>query len=69
LALLVLHLGAIAFYRWRQHKDLVRPMWHGNKVLPVGIPPSADSAATRAWGLLLGGLCAAVAIWVGRQGG
>jgi cytochrome b len=68
IGLVVLHLAAIAFYRWRQHQDLVRPMWHGNKALPPDTPASADTRRTRVLALLLGLACAALAFWVGRQG-
>ena len=68
LALLALHLGAIAFYRWRG-VDLVTPMITGDKALPPGVPASRDSACTR---LLAGAVLAAgvaAAGWLWRQGG
>ena len=68
LALVALHLGAIAFYRWRG-VDLVTPMITGDKALPPGVPASRDSACTRllAGVVLAAGLAAAGWIW--RQGG
>jgi cytochrome b len=68
-ALVLMHLAAIGFYRWRKHKDLVRPMWSGDKALPTHTPASADNTRTRLMGLVLGAACAALAVWVGRQGG
>ena len=68
IALVVLHLGAIAFYRWRGVR-LVRPMVTGDKQLPADVPAATDSTATRWAALVLAGLCAALAFWVGRLGG
>jgi cytochrome b len=65
-ALLLLHVGAIVYYRLRKKTDLVRPMLVGDKPLPAGTPASADTAATRALALVLGAACAALAVWVGR---
>ncbi len=67
--LVVLHLAAMGYYRWRKHTDLVRPMWFGDKALPAHTPASVDNARTRLLGLVLGAVCAALAVWVGRQGG
>jgi cytochrome b len=69
LTLVALHVGAIAYYRLRKRIDLVRPMLHGDKLLPAATPPSADSAAQRALALLLVALCAAGVTWVVRLGG
>ncbi|MDV7402405.1 hypothetical protein RZS08_63880, partial [Arthrospira platensis SPKY1] len=40
LALVVLHLGAIAFYRLFKGERLVGPMIHGEKRLPHALPGS-----------------------------
>lgn len=53
LTLVVLHVAAIAWYRLRHDEDLVRPMLHGDKVLPAVVPSSHDSVLS--W--LLAGLC------------
>ena len=66
-ALVGLHLAAIAFYRWRG-TDLVRPMLTGDKHLPAGVPPSADSWQTRLLALLLLAFCAAGAGWIAWLG-
>ena len=64
LALVVLHLVAIAFYAWRK-KGLVGAMLHGNKRLaaPQGLS-SRDDAASRACALVLLGVCVAAVMWV-----
>jgi cytochrome b len=69
LALVGLHLAAIAFYAWRRGRNLVAPMVHGDKVLEGDVPASADSGATRLLALVLAVL-SAVAVWaVVRLGG
>jgi len=68
LALVALHVAAIAIYLLKKHTNLVRPMWLGDKSLPPGTPPSADGMPQRALALLLLALCAGLATWVSRQG-
>lgn len=58
IALVLLHLAAIAFYRFRG-ENLVAPMVHGDKLLAVEVPASRDSIATRILALLVLGVCAA----------
>lgn len=60
IALVALHLGAIAFYKLVKRENLVRPMIVGDKSVPTPVPPSQDNVRSRllALGLLL--LCAAV---------
>ena len=67
LALVGLHLAAIAFYRWRG-SNLVLPMLTGDKALPADVPASRDNAATRLLALVVLAGCVAVAGWVWRQG-
>lgn len=64
LALVALHVAAIAMYRLRRGRDLVRPMLVGDKLLPPGVPASADSLATRGLALLLVAGCAAGVGWL-----
>ena len=68
LGMIGLHLVAIAVYRLRG-TDLVRPMLGGDKLLPPQVPPSRDDVRTRALALLLAVAAAALAVWVGAQGG
>jgi cytochrome b len=69
IALVVLHIGAIVFYLRRKRIDLVRPMLHGDKVLPPHTPPSRDDGVTRAAAaaLILG--CAALVTAIVKLGG
>ena len=67
IALVLLHVGAIVLYA-RRGQRLVPPMVTGDKDLPVEVPASVDSASTRLKALVLMALCAALAVWVARQG-
>lgn len=69
LVLVLLHLAAIAFYRWRKQVRLVGPMLHGDKPLPAGTPASTDTWASRLLAAALLVACAAGAVWVSRLGG
>ncbi len=68
LALVALHITAIAYYLLKKNTNLVRPMLQGDKPLPPGTPASADGMPQRALALLLVALCAGLATWVARQG-
>lgn len=59
IVLVLLHLGAIAYYQLRHRRNLVGPMWHGDKLLAVSAPASRDDARSRLMALLLFGLCCA----------
>ena len=65
LALVLLHVGAILWYRFGKRVNLVTPMLTGDKTLPQPVPASRDDAASRllALGILM--VCAlAVALLV-----
>ena len=68
-AMVLLHIAAIAWYRVKKRVDLVRPMLDGDKPLPPGTPASADGRNQRllALGLLLAS--AMLAGWVWGLGG
>ena len=59
ITLVVLHIGAIIFYRVRRNQDLVRPMISGDKALPGDVPASEDSRLSRVRALAL------IVIWAG----
>lgn len=59
IALVALHLGAIAFYKLVKKQNLVRPMIVGDKAVPTPLPASQDNARTRLLALVLLLLCAA----------
>ena len=66
IALVLLHLGAIAYYRLARRQRLVRAMLGGDQVLAAAAPPSRDDARSRLLALVLAGACAAFAAWIGR---
>ena len=69
IGLVLLHVLAIVLYRVRRKKDLVGPMLRGDKMLPAGVPASADSLATRALAALLLAACAGGVAWLVALGG
>ncbi len=69
IALVVLHIAAIVYYRFARRQNLVGPMIVGDKLLPADTPASVDSAATRGLALLVAVACAAGVAWIVRLGG
>jgi len=64
IGLVVLHLSAIAFYRFRRGRDLVGPMLSGDKLLAHHAPSSDDGVGMRGAALTLAALCAALVGWI-----
>jgi cytochrome b len=58
IALVLLHLLAIAYYKWVKKTSLVQPMVKGDKQLPLPATPSRDTWASRLFALAVLGLCA-----------
>lgn len=69
IALVLLHVGAILYYRFGRSTNLVWPMLSGDKALAPGTPASADGAASRALALVLLAACAAATGWLVGLGG
>ena len=69
LALVALHLAAIAFYRLQKGEDLVRPMLTGDKTLDASVPASSDKTGDRLKAAVILAICAALVIslvtWLG----
>lgn len=63
-ALVVLHIAAIAYYHLRRGQDLIGPMVHGDKTLAVAVPESRDDwrSRLRAAVLLIIAACAVVGL-------
>jgi cytochrome b len=69
LALVALHVGAIAFY-WRRHRrNLVGPMLHGDKPLAAHVPAASDGPRERVAAAALLLACATGVAWLVRLGG
>lgn len=64
IALVLLHVGAIVYYRRQKQINLVTPMLTGDKTLPAGTPASADTLATRLRAVALLAACGALAAWI-----
>jgi cytochrome b len=64
LAMVVLHLAAIAFYLVAKRRNLVRPMVTGDKQLAQPTPPSLDTRGSRLLAAALLAACAGVVGWV-----
>lgn len=72
LALVVLHVLAIVFYRVARRQNLVGPMITGDKSVEEPLPASRDGASTRMWALLIWLACAALVygmVWFAEQRG
>jgi len=67
--LTLVHVAAITFYAVKRQRNLVRPMILGDKLLPPGVPASADHWRVRALAALLLGLCAGGVAWLVSLGG
>lgn len=59
LALFVLHIAAIVFYRVKKGQNLVSPLVNGDKQTPPGVPSARDDGVSRGLALLVLLLCAA----------
>ncbi len=68
MALVVLHVLAIVFYKVVKKQSLVRPMIAGDKQLPAPVSASRDTAGTRCLALLVLALCGAAVAWLVRIG-
>jgi len=53
IALIAMHLLALAWYRFRKHPPLVPAMLHGNKTLPEPVSESADNGKSRVLALMI----------------
>jgi cytochrome b len=69
IVLIVTHVTAIVFYLYKKRENLIKPMLHGDKLLPDTMPASADTAATRTLALVILLLCAAAVYCLVSLGG
>jgi cytochrome b len=70
IALVVLHLAAIVFYKWVKKDNLVRPMVVGDKQMAAGlsVPSARDSAGSRLLALMVLALCGGAVAWLVQLG-
>jgi uncharacterized membrane protein len=69
IALVVLHVCAIVFYRFKKGENLVGPMLGGDKQLAEAVPSSRDDVRSRALALIVLAVCGGVLAWVASLGG
>jgi cytochrome b len=62
--LIIMHIAAILFYFYKKRENLIKPMLHGDKLLPAETPASRDTAATRTLAVVIVALCAAAVYWL-----
>ena len=62
--LIVTHIATIIFYLYKKRENLIRPMLHGDKLLPASTPASVDTATTRVLALAILLVCAAAVYWL-----
>ena len=60
IGLVLLHIAAILWYRFKKDQNLVKPMITGDKVVAVEVRPSRDDARTRLLALVVLLVCAGV---------
>lgn len=60
--LVITHLAAIGFYRWRKNENLVRPMLSGDKLLDAKVTKSSDTTQDRLKAALVLAVCAGL-VW------
>lgn len=65
LALVLLHIAAIAFYLWRK-QNLIKPMLYGDKQLTIAMPASRDDAASRLGALVIFAVCVSFVVWLNQ---
>jgi cytochrome b len=68
IAMIVLHIAAVLFYLIKKDRDLIGPMWHGDKLLPPGTPSSADGASQRTVAAVLIAAGLGLSWWIARLG-
>jgi len=64
IALVVLHVLAIAWYSLHKRQALISAMWHGDKVSNQALTPSADGRGKRWWSLFCWALCCLIVAFV-----
>jgi cytochrome b len=69
IVLVLLHIGAIVFYRVRKNENLVPPMLHGDKELTHPAAPSRDDVRSRVGAALVFALCAGLVAWGVQRAG
>jgi cytochrome b len=64
LALVLLHVGAVLWYKLRKQQNLAATMLHGDKMVDGNAPSSRDDLGTRLFACVVLLLCALVVRWI-----
>jgi cytochrome b len=64
IALVAMHVAAIAYYYFAWRNNLVAPMWHGDKLLAVAAPSSNDAAGPRLKAAVIAAAALGLAAWI-----
>jgi cytochrome b len=67
--LVVTHLLAIVFYLVKKRENLIKPMLHGDKVLPLEVLATRDTLSSRLIALLILAVCTVAVYWLVNLGG
>lgn len=67
--LVVTHLVAIVFYLLKKRENLIKPMLHGDKVLPPNVLATRDNATSRAMAFFILAVCAVAVYGLVNLGG
>ena len=63
IALVLLHIAAIVFYRVKKQENLVPAMLHGDRELDIPMEPSRDDLRSRALAAIVFAVCAGLVVW------
>ncbi len=68
ITLVVLHIATVLFYLFKKQRNLIAPMWHGDKTVAPGTPASADGVAQRVLAAVMITAALGVSWWIARLG-
>lgn len=68
IALVAVHVVAVLYYLQARRRNLIAPMWHGDKLLAPDAPASADGWRERLRAAVLIVIGLALAAWIARLG-
>jgi cytochrome b len=68
IALVLVHIGAVMYYLHAKQRNLIAPMWHGDKLLAPQTPASTDGPWQRVLAAAVVAAGLALAGWISRLG-
>ena len=67
-ALVLLHIAAVAYYLVRKKKNLIKPMLDGDEPMATPVPPSRDDSHSRTLAAAVFAVCAVAVTWISAVG-